>query len=479
MERPRERYSDKIIDALPGYMTVQNRDFLITEANEAFRKDFGDYEGRYCYQVYKHRSEKCEDCPVERTFRDGNGHTSEEIVQTMDGRDVWVLVNTTPVRGDDGNITEVIEMSTDISEMKSLQRKFVESRHRYHQLFEEVPCFISIQDKDLKIVEANRLHREAFGTKYGGKCYEVYKHRTEECYPCIVKDTFKDGEVHVHEEVVADQHGKNMNVLVNTMPLLNALGEVEHVIEMTTNITTIRQLQSELTSTGLLIGSISHGLKGLLNSLDGGFYLVNSGFKKNDMDRVKQGWEMAERNVERIRSLVLDILYYAKKREPEWENIPVKEMVDEVCSIVKPKAEKLDITFENHIGDDTGEFAGDRKAVRSLFVNLLENSIDACRVDSEKDSHKISIRVGNENEFTVFNVEDNGIGMDRETREKAFTLFFSSKGSEGTGLGLFISNKIAQEHGGSIELISEPSEGTKFIVKLPKQPAKGNSGDSK
>jgi len=58
--------------------------------------------------------------------------------------------------------------------------------------------------------------------------------------------------------------------------------------------------------------------------------------------------------------------------------------------------------------------------------------------------------------------------MDRETREKAFSLFFSSKGTEGTGLGLFISNKIAQAHGGSIMLESEENKGTRFIVTLPR-----------
>jgi len=58
--------------------------------------------------------------------------------------------------------------------------------------------------------------------------------------------------------------------------------------------------------------------------------------------------------------------------------------------------------------------------------------------------------------------------MERETREKAFSLFFSSKGTEGTGLGLFISNKIAQAHGGSIMLESEENKGTRFIVTLPR-----------
>jgi signal transduction histidine kinase len=67
-----------------------------------------------------------------------------------------------------------------------------------------------------------------------------------------------------------------------------------------------------------------------------------------------------------------------------------------------------------------------------------------------------------------FVISDNGIGMDRETREKAFTLFFSSKGTEGTGLGLFVSNKIAIEHGGSIALESELNKGSRIAVRIPR-----------
>jgi signal transduction histidine kinase len=67
-----------------------------------------------------------------------------------------------------------------------------------------------------------------------------------------------------------------------------------------------------------------------------------------------------------------------------------------------------------------------------------------------------------------FEVEDNGIGMEQETREKAFSLFFSSKGSEGTGLGLFVANKIATSHGGSIRIVSTVGEGTRFLVSIPR-----------
>ncbi|UCD17076.1 MAG: PAS domain-containing protein [Candidatus Zixiibacteriota bacterium] len=452
--------------AMPCFLTVQDRDFRIIEANRSFLKNFGDPEGRFCYQVYKHRPEKCEVCPVERTFRNGEPYYSEELVKTLDGREVWVIVNTTPIRDEAGKIVAVMEMSTDITEIKLLQKQLSESQERYRLLFEEVPCYISIQDKDLRIVDANRFHRDAFGTSYGSKCYEVYKHRTTECQPCIVRQTFKDGKSRTHEEVVTSRNNERINVLVCTAPIRDGNGEIEKVVEMSTDITQIRQLQDKLTSVGLLIGSISHGIKGLLNGLDGGIYLVNSGLMKNERERIDRGWEIALRNVDRIRSMVMDILYYAKDREPDWQSISTAALLDDVCGVMKEKAGKLGIDFVCHSDPGIGDFEGDPQAVRSLLVNLIENSMDACRIDTKKSKHKIAVKVSGDARCVQFDISDNGIGMDRETREKAFSLFFSSKGAGGTGLGLFISNKIAQAHGGNIVVESTEGEGSHFVVKM-------------
>lgn len=468
MKQPRRRYSDKVFNAIPGYLTVQDRNFRIVEANELFRQDFGDYHDRYCYQVYKHRPEKCEDCPVERTFRDGQKHRSEEIVTTLDGKRVSVLVYTTPILDDAGNVSEVVEMSTDITEIKQLQGQLRESQSRYQQLFEEVPCFISIQDKDLCIVDANRLHRETFGVGYGRKCYEVYKHRSKECLPCTVRQTFQDGKSRNHEEVVTSQTGETINVLVHTAPVRSTDGEINKVIEMSIDITQIRKLQDKLTSVGMLIGTISHGIKGLLNSLDGGIYLINSGHKKNDNARIDKGWDIALRNIYRIRSMVMDILYYAKDREPDWEEILAGEILRDVCNTMEERAKKLQIDFQV-VTKGTGEYEGDRQMIRSLLMNLIENSIDACRIDTGKPSHYLKVELNDLPGGVQFVISDNGIGMDRETREKVFSLFFSSKGAGGTGLGLFIANKIVRSHGGHIKVESEEGKGSRFFVELPRK----------
>jgi signal transduction histidine kinase len=166
--------------------------------------------------------------------------------------------------------------------------------------------------------------------------------------------------------------------------------------------------------------------------------------------------------------MVLDILYYAKDREPNWEELSGAPVLEEVCGVIDPKATDLGVTIEKVIDPKAGTFEADAKAIRTLLVNLTENSLDACRLDQKKAEHRVKLSLMGDIDHIRFEIEDNGIGMDQETREKAFSLFFSSKGTEGTGLGLFISNKIAQAHGGSITLESRENEGTRFIVSLPR-----------
>lgn len=465
MDFPYEQY----FEAMPCYVTVQDRNMKVIAANRRFRKAFGEYHGRHCYQIFKQQPERCEVCPVEKTFHDGQSHSSEQQLKPLDGTQMSVIVYTEPIRNDAGEITSVMKMLTDITAIKRLQDQLRESQMRYRSLFEEVPCHISIQDEDLNIVDANRLHRQDFGTFLGCKCYEVYRHRTEECYPCCVRDTFADGKPRIHEDVVVSRQGEAMDVLIHTSPIFDASGRIKYVMEMSDNITEIRRLQSQLTSTGLLISSISHGIKGLLNGLNGGIYLVNSGLGKNNRSRLTQGWEIVLRNVDRIRSMVLEILYYAKDREPNYEQLLSEAIIAEVYDLMSEKARELKIDLRKETDAGAGVFEGDAKAIRALLVNLAENSLDACRVDSHKLSHQVTLRAKGEQDRVRLEIEDNGKGMDRETREKAFSLFFSSKGAEGTGLGLFIANKIAGAHGGSIDLESELNAGTRFTVSIPRR----------
>ncbi len=467
----------EIFEEMPCILSVQDREFRIVDANKRFKMFFGDHQGRYCYQVYKQRSERCEVCPVARTFRDGERHESEEEITTLSGETLNVLVRSKPIYNETGEIVAAMEMSTDITHIKNLQMLLKGSQKRYHTLFDEVPCYISIQDQDLNIIEANKAFLKDFGRSLGAKCYEAYKHRNTPCEPCPVQQTLADGLSHTREEVVTSRQGKRKNVLVTTAPILEN-GELTAVMEMSADITPIRDLEDRLTQLGLLIGSVSHSLKGLLNGLSGGMYLVNSGFQKNDDGRVKRGWSTVQRNAERIKSMVSDILYYAKDRVPSWETVSAEAIAEDVVTLMESRAGELDTELDLEVGAETGDFEGDPQALQALLANLVENSLDACRLSEFPEGHRVVVRVSGEADSVRFEVEDDGMGMDQETQEKAFSLFFSTKGT-GTGLGLFISHKIARAHGGDIDLHSRVGEGTKFIVTLPRiRPIESGDPDS-
>jgi len=284
-----------------------------------------------------------------------------------------------------------------------------------------------------------------------------------------VEATFKDGKPHQTEEVLTSQHGEQYNVLTWTAALKDATGKITQVMEMSTNITQIRKLQSHLTSLGLLLGSMSHGIRGVLTALDGGIYRLETGLKKGNQEQVQDALEVVKNMIHRIRSMILDILYYTKERELNWARVNVLDFSNQVASLIKLKAEKYNIEFSYDFDQSEIFFETDPGTVSAALVNLLENSIDACLDDKSTDkSHRVVFQVHENENDIIFEVDDNGIGMDKETQEKLFTLFFSSKGHRGTGLGLFVANQIIEQHGGSIEVDSEPGKGSRFRIKLPK-----------
>ena len=230
------------------------------------------------------------------------------------------------------------------------------------------------------------------------------------------------------------------------------------------------ELQSHLTSLGLMIGSISHGIKGMLTGLDGGIYLLDSGFAKKNEVRIKEGWDVVKLTVERIRKMVTDILFYAKERDLRLERIDIRNFVDEIAKELESKFKDQKIQFLSDFDAHLGQFKVDVTYVHSALLNIIENASDACLKDEKKQPHIIKFRARKDEETIIFEITDNGIGMDNETQNKIFTPFFSSKGTEGTGLGLFIANTIIEQHGGEINVKSNVGQGTRFQIKIPRKP---------
>ena len=470
----------KYFNEMPCFVAVHNRFLKVVATNDLYKKRLGNKVGMDSWHIYpdcRHQSisELSNSCPVAKTFKTGAGQRRHQNIEYLDGSVLPVMVHTAPIRNSNGNLDLVLEISADMSEIKRLQEKLRTTEQRYQQLFDEAPCYITVQDRSLKLQAVNKRFLEDFGEGDGFCCYEVYKHREEPCENCPVVKTFEDGKSHQSEMIVTSRSNEKIHVLITTAALQNSFGEITQVMEMSTNITKIRQLQDHLSSLGFLISSISHGIKGLLTGLDGGMYLVESGFSKENEKQVREGWEVVKLMVERIRNMVLDILYYAKERELKWERVDVLSFAEELVFLMETKITGKNIEFIKHLSDSVGEIEIDAGVVRSALINILENAVEACLEDKNKNIHQIVFGVCEEGKKIRFDIWDDGIGMDRDTRENLFTLFFSSKGHMGTGLGLFISNKIIQQHGGEIIVESSYGKGSHFTIRMPKQQAQANA----
>jgi signal transduction histidine kinase len=240
-------------------------------------------------------------------------------------------------------------------------------------------------------------------------------------------------------------------------------------MEMSTDVTEIRTLQNKLAELGQLVGGIAHSAKNILEGLRGGVYIVNLGFRDNNQEDIRTGWDMVQRNVGRLSSVIMDMLYCARERSPRQLPVSLPGLLKEVLALFAPRAAEFRIKLEAEL--DAGaeaEILGEPKDIHSLLSNLLTNAIEACNADQDDQKiNRVIARVFQDKDEAVVEVEDNGAGMDAATRDALFKGIVSTKGNAGTGLGLLMSQKVVTEHGGSITVRSELGKGSVFTVRLP------------
>jgi signal transduction histidine kinase len=457
-----------IFNGLPCLVSVQDGYQRIVSVNNLYRDRLGDRLGQPGYDIYAGAAGSEAASPVGRTLSTGLGQKSRETIIGADGVLSAVMVHTAPVRGVDGEIDLVLELAVDAGEVQRLQDELRATRQRYQQLFDEAPCFISVLDRRLRIQATNRRFKAEFGDSTGGLCYEAACGTGRPCFGCPTLKTLEDGKSHQSELTVRGKDGQPVQVVVWTAPIRNEAGDIEAVMEMATDITELSRMQDHLASLGMLIASLSHGIKGLLTALDGGVYKVNAGFRANDQLMVQAGWGKVTELIGRIKGMVLDILFYAKKRELQLREIEAAELAAQVAETVAPKAEQLGVVFISEISPDLGRFAVDAVVLSAAMVNILENAVDACLEDRTKETHEVVFRARPDASGVFFEIEDNGVGMQPDTLTRLFSVFFSTKGSRGTGLGLFIAKKAVDQHGGRIGAVSEPGLGSTFRIWIPR-----------
>jgi signal transduction histidine kinase len=224
-----------------------------------------------------------------------------------------------------------------------------------------------------------------------------------------------------------------------------------------------------LAAVGQTVAGLAHAVKNIAGGLTGGMFVLEKGIELGNEKYLKEGWEMVKGNVGRIKAVALDLLNYAKEREPGWELCDPNRPAREVYDLMLPRARDLGVVLELDLDEALPMTWLDPDGIHRCLLNLVTNGIDGCAgMDCAVAEGRVTVKTsGKEGWAVVYQVTDNGCGMDVETKTKVFQRFFSTKGSRGTGLGLMIARKIVEEHGGMIAFQSEKGKGTQFTIRLP------------
>jgi signal transduction histidine kinase len=468
-----QREYDLFFERVPCYILVLDRDFHVVRSNEKFRRAFGDARGRCCYQICKRRSSACLNCPAMMTFEDGQEHTSNQVGVHRDGTPAHYVVTSSPLSRDEtGGIAHVIEMATDITELRRLESEMKEARDFYESLIHNSPAGILAMDQFGRPKILNPAARQLL--EWASKPLPSDA-RLKQMLPTEFFDTGSEDErpLDLPEVMLRSAHGRAVPVRFSALSLTSHGKRIGYAAFME-DLREIKRLEREkleaerLGAVGQTVAGLAHTIKNLLMGLEGGMYMVDSGLRKGDVARITNGWGILQRNFEKTTALVKGFLDFAKGRLPEPRPTDPNALAQEIVELYREAARLQGVELVFDPGAEIREAPLDPAAMETCLTNLVSNAVDAAALRREPGG-RVVLSTRQDADELIFEVADNGCGMDCEVKSKVFTTFFTTKGGKGTGLGLLTTRKIVQEHGGRIEVESDPGAGSTFRIRLPRQ----------
>ncbi|MEJ2721533.1 MAG: PAS domain-containing protein, partial [bacterium] len=497
-----QRQYNILFERVPCYVAVLDEDLKVVRANEMLRNTFGEMRGQHCYRLYKHRHERCDNCPAVKTFADGRSYTQEQVGINKRGAVTHYIVSTAPLSKPGDEVKHVIEMSIDVTEIQKLTQDLLEESHFRHQLTENaLDALIGTDAAGVVNIfnpAAERLFKMSAAEVIG-------RERAWDFLPDDFRRIFdQEGKTLVlPETTVQNSDGVAIPVRFSGTVLGNGL-EIIGGAAFLQDLRPYKKLEMEklmnerLAVVGQTVAQLSHGMKNILTGVQGGLYGIRVGVKKNDMDRLNVGRERLERNVARINELVRGFLSYTKEHVPQKEPADLNRIADEVFTLFQDAAANEGIRLNIERAEGMEPIEVDPKDIHVCLVNLVSNAIDACvekKADAERGARQEDKVVASEERHTgeaarsdefmsagdlnvtirvlsgpmgaVLEVTDTGCGMDETTVNKVFNTFFTTKGLEGNGLGLLVTRKLVNAHGGTIAVDSVEGEGSTFRIELP------------
>lgn len=498
LNRQRDEYQ-ALFSQVPCIITVQDKNFRLLRYNQEFREKFRPKPGDTCYHAYKGRSDKCPNCPVEKSFETGRSYTSEESGIDADGVMRHWLVTSSPIKNGEGQVVAAMEMCLDISNRKQLEDKLEQSERKYLAIFKNIPNPVFVLDQtSLTILDCNESVNPVYGFErselVGASFLSLFPEDDREAYAQKLRQKS------LHDRVInVAKDGRRLFVTVRLSPSEFSGQKVLLVTtsDMTKRLETEQQLiqASKMATLGEMATGMAHELNQPLTVIKTAASFIRRKIERGEAlasDILASLTQEIDAHVDRASKIINHLREFGRKPEMKLGPVDVSEVLMRALDIFSQQLKLREIEVVQEFSPGLPLVLADSGRLEQVFINMLINARDAIEEKwSEKPSgagpanaaplgpKRITLTTGTAQGRVRVEIADTGCGIPTGVRNKIFEPFFTTKRvGKGTGLGLSISYGIIQDCGGTIQAESEAGVGTRFIISLPvaQEAEDGNDG---
>lgn len=481
----------EVFSNLGDGVSIQDRDYKILYQNDVHIGLVGTHTGEYCYKAYEKRDQRCDECPIAQSFVDGSRHNAERIAPVGDSH-IHVEITSSPIQDSEGNIIAGIELVRDITSRKQAEKALYESQDRFKTLFERAPISYQSLDESGCFTEVNQTwldvlgytKDEVLGKSFGDFLHPDWQNHFKENFP-----RFKTiGEILGVEFEMAKKDGSFVLMSINGKIGKNPDGSFKQTHCVLHDITKQRKAEQDkknievqlrqahkMEAIGTMAGGIAHDFNNILAIILGNAdiardYIPKGNPSKYNIDKI------IDASI-RAKDLVKQILTFSRQSDQKLIPLEASSFIEKSLKLLRSTIPTT-VSIVHNVCKDCGTIMADPTQIHQLLMNLFSNAVHAMdekgtlevtgeSVDLDLDdiAHQPALKPG---QYLKMSVRDTGMGMDKETQDRIFDPFYTTKEvDEGTGMGLSIVSGIVQSHGGMIMVDSEPGEGTTFQVFFP------------
>jgi signal transduction histidine kinase len=449
-----------IVEAIGEGVALIDINYNVLWFNNFVKKSLTNkFEGK-CFEIFAGNNVPCNNCKFQQVVKDKKIQTMkyENYLENKTGHFEVIL---SPLIDEKGEVVAVVDLIRDITESVTMQNQLIKNETYLKNLIDYSPDAIVTLDYNFNIKTYNKQAKVLFSSidLKGFNFKKIVPHN--EFYEKLRKAVYID----YFDAITECEHFNNFPIRISASSF--GEGKETEYILIIKDMKKIRELETQLiqseklSALGLLAGGVAHEIN---NPLVGILNFAQLLYKKlpessNESKLVKTIIDAGNET----KKIVQNLLTYARQNVDKNEDFFISESIDFSLRILNSKIKKKNIKVEKQ-GESDLKIKANKGKIHQVFVNLINNSIDAC-----EQNGNIIITLIDENKYQMFKIYDNGVGIEKKIMDNIFDPFFTTKGvGEGTGLGLSIIAGIVKEHGWEISVKSELGKFTEFTVKINK-----------